>query len=118
MPLDVSCNDEIREGHFTVLGDTTGNNPLVQIACSSRAISFITLTVTCESGARNITTVTSSFKDTCLISGVSRNFVREGWVQKIQLRTDERQNGYLGAVAPWSGFLEPVVIWYKKFHFI
>ena len=35
-----------------------------------------------------------------------------GGVQQIQLRTDDRGNGDLGAV------LEAAVIWYKKFHFI
>ena len=39
-------------------------------------------------------------------------------VQKIQLRTEYRENGDLGAVAPESGVLEAAVIWYKKFHFI
>jgi len=34
-----------------------------------------------------------------LISGVPRNFVREGGHQ-IQLRTEDRENGYLGAIAP------------------
>jgi len=52
-----------------------------------------------------------------LCSGVPRNFVRGG-VQKIQLRTMDRDNGDLGAVAPYSGVLEAAVIWYKKFHFI
>jgi len=32
------------------------------------------------------------------ISGVPRNFVRG--VQQIELRTEDRQNGDLGAVAP------------------
>ena len=41
-----------------------------------------------------------------------------GGVQQIQLRTEDRQNGDLGAVAPLSGVLEAAVIWYKKFHFI
>ena len=41
-----------------------------------------------------------------------------GGVQQIQLRTEDRQNGDLGAVAPSSGVLEAAVIWYKKFHFI
>jgi len=31
---------------------------------------------------------------------------------------EDRENGDLGAVAPWSGVLELAVIWYKKFHFI
>ena len=35
---------------------------------------------------------------TC-ISGVSRNFFRGG-VQQIQLRTEDRENGDLGVVAP------------------
>jgi len=38
--------------------------------------------------------------------------------QQIQLRTEDRQKGDLGAVAPYSGVLEAAVIWYKKFHFI
>ena len=33
-------------------------------------------------------------------SGVPRNFVREGGGQQIQLRTEDRENGDLGAVAP------------------
>jgi len=49
-------------------------------------------------------------------SGVSRNFVRG--VQQIQLRIEDRDNGDLRAVAPYSGVLEAAVIWYKKFHFI
>jgi len=44
-------------------------------------------------------------------------FFGEG-VQQIQLRTEDRENEDLGAVTPWSGVLEAVVIWYKKFHFI
>jgi len=36
-----------------------------------------------------------------IISDVLRNFVRGGWgVQQIQLRTEDRENGDLGAVAP------------------
>ena len=41
-----------------------------------------------------------------------------GGVQQIQLRTEDREDGDLGAVAPLSGVLEAAVIWYKKFHFI
>jgi len=41
----------------------------------------------------------------------------EGGVRQIQLRTEDRDNGDLGAVAPKSGVLEAAVIWYKKFHF-
>jgi len=41
-----------------------------------------------------------------------------GGVQQIQLRTEDRENGDLGAVAPYSGVLEAAVIWYKEFHFI
>ena len=41
-----------------------------------------------------------------------------GGVQQIQLRTEDREEGDLGAVAPSSGVLEAAVIWYKKFHFI
>ena len=33
-------------------------------------------------------------------SGVPRNFVPGGGVQQIQLRTEDRENGDLGAVAP------------------
>ena len=33
-------------------------------------------------------------------SGVPSNFVSEGGVQQIQLRTEDRENGELGAVAP------------------
>jgi hypothetical protein len=33
-------------------------------------------------------------------SGVPRNFGRGGGVQQIQLRTEDRENGDLGAVAP------------------
>ena len=39
-------------------------------------------------------------------------------VQQIQLRTEDRENGDLRAVAPLSGVLEAAIIWYKKFHFI
>ena len=39
-------------------------------------------------------------------------------VLQIQLRKEDSENGDLGAVAPYSGFLEAAVIWYKKFHFI
>jgi len=47
----------------------------------------------------------------------TQEFCSEG-VQQIQLRTEDRENGVLGAVAPLSGVLETAVIWYKKFHFI
>ena len=50
-------------------------------------------------------------------SGEPRNFVRGGGVQQIQFRTEVRENGDLGAVAPYSGILEAAVIWYKTFHF-
>ena len=36
-------------------------------------------------------------------------------VQQIQLRTEEREDGDLGAVALLSGVLEAAVIWYKEF---
>jgi len=39
-------------------------------------------------------------------------------VQQIQLKTEDREIGDLGAVAPYSGVLEATVIWYKKFHSI
>jgi len=41
-----------------------------------------------------------------------------GGFQQIQLRTEDIQNGDLGAVAPSQGVLEAAVIWYKKFHFV
>ena len=41
-----------------------------------------------------------------------------GGVQQIQLRTEDRENGDLGAVAPSSVVLEAAVVWYNKFHFI
>jgi hypothetical protein len=41
-----------------------------------------------------------------------------GGVKKIQLRTEDRENGDLGAVAPSSGVLEAAVILYKNFYFI
>ena len=41
-----------------------------------------------------------------------------GGFQQIQLMTEDRENGNLGAAAPLSGVLEAVVILYKKFHFI
>jgi len=44
-------------------------------------------------------------------SGVPRNFVRGGGFNKIQLRTEGREIGDLGAVAPYSGVLEAAVIW-------
>jgi len=50
-------------------------------------------------------------------SGVPRNFVGgEGGVKQIHLRSEDRENGDLGAVVPWSGVLEAAVIWYEKFH--
>ena len=52
-----------------------------------------------------------------ILSGVPRNFV-QGGVHQFQLRTEDRDNRDLGAVAPQSGVLEAAVIWYKKFHFI
>jgi len=45
-------------------------------------------------------------------------FFGGGGFQQIQLRTEDRENGDLGAVAHLSGVLEAAVIWYKKFHFI
>ena len=48
----------------------------------------------------------------------TQEFCSAGGVQQIQLRTEDRENGDLGAVAPWSGVLEAAVIWYKKFNFI
>ena len=39
---------------------------------------------------------------------------RGGGVQQIQLRTEDRENGDLGVVAPYSEILEAAVIWYFK----
>jgi len=48
-------------------------------------------------------------------SGVPRNFFRGGGsINSVE----DRDNGDLGMVAPYSGVLEAAVIWYKKFHFI
>ena len=40
----------------------------------------------------------------------TQEFCSGGGVQQIQLKTEDRENGDLGAVAPWSGVLEAVVI--------
>ena len=37
---------------------------------------------------------------TCMYSGIPRNFVWGEGGQQIQLRTEDRENGDLGAVAP------------------
>ena len=62
----------------------------------------------------------ASLKRRLRTSGVPRNFVRGG-VQQIQLRTEDRQNGDMGAVAPESGVLEVAVTWYVQeisFHIV
>ena len=66
MQLNVNRCVEFREGHFPVLGDT--NNPMAQNACPCSANTFITLTVTFESGTGIITNVTSGFKEKYLTS--------------------------------------------------
>jgi len=38
--------------------------------------------------------------------------------QQIQFRIEDRENGDMGAIAPYLGVLETAVIWYKKFHFV
>jgi len=48
-------------------------------------------------------------------SGVSRNFAVGGGGSTNSI--EGRENGDLGAVAPYSRILEAAVIWYKKFHF-
>ena len=63
------------------------------------------------------TNLTETYKTVYFPSGIPRNFVRGG-VQQTQLRTEDRENRDLGAVAPYSRVLEAAVIWYKKFHFI
>ena len=55
-----------------------------------------------RTGRSNSLTPNATIKLNCSvvqISGVPRNFVRGG-VQQIRLRTEDRKNGYLGAVAP------------------
>ena len=37
---------------------------------------------------------------------------------QVSEMTEDRENGDLGAVGPYSGVLEAAVVWYKKFHFI
>jgi hypothetical protein len=49
------------------------------------------------------------------VSGLPRNFVLGGGSTNS---VEDRENGDLGMVAPYSGVLEAAVIWYKKFHFI
>ena len=46
-----------------------------------------------------------TFRNT--VSGVPRNFVRGGSTNSVE----DRENGDLGAVAPYSGVLEAAVIW-------
>jgi len=48
-------------------------------------------------------------------SGIPRNFV---WGGGSTNSVEDRENGDLGVVAPYSEVLEAAVIWYKKFHFI
>ena len=50
-----------------------------------------------------------------MFSGVPRKFVRREGVQQIQLRTEDRGNWDMRAVAPYSGVLEAAVVWYKNF---
>ena len=52
-----------------------------------------------------------------LPSGVPRNFCSGGRGGSTN-SVEDRENGDLGAVAPYSGVWEAAVIWYKKFHFI
>jgi hypothetical protein len=52
---------------------------------------------------------------TAHISGVTRNFVRGGGLNKFSWRQRTERTGMWGAVAPYSGVLEAAVIWYKKF---
>ena len=54
-------------------------------------------------------------ENSVLTSGVSRNFVGEGGSTNS---VEDRENGDLEAVAPYSGVLEAAVISYKKFHLI
>ena len=50
-------------------------------------------------------------------SGVPGNFFSGGGEVSTN-SVEDRENGDLGAVAPYSEVLEVAVIWYKKFHFI
>ena len=36
----------------------------------------------------------------------------------VKNSVEDRENRDLGAVAPYSGVMEEVEIWYKKFHFM
>jgi len=74
---------------------------------------------------KRVNVLANMLKKNNLTSDFVSNFVSVAYpgifcrgVQQIQLRTEDKQNGDLGAVAPKSGVLEAVVIWYKKFHFI
>jgi len=62
-----------------------------------------------------ISVLAEGVRDVVLSSGVPRNFFRVGGSTNS---VEDRENGDLGAVAPWSGVLKAAVIWYKKFHFI
>jgi hypothetical protein len=52
-----------------------------------------------ELGSEELMAINPTSNDNVYTSGVPRNFVRGG-VQQIQLRTEDRENGDLGAVAP------------------
>ena len=52
------------------------------------------------------------------ISGIPRNFFREGGGSTNSVEDRGQREWGSGAVAPYSGVLEAAVIWYKKFHFI
>jgi len=78
--------------------------------------------LTHEAAATCLAAVTSSEgKFRCLLFswvrgiGVPRNFFRGGGSTNSVV---VKENGDRGAVAPYSGVLEAVVIWYKKFHLI
>ena len=63
--------------------------------------------ITC--GRRSADLAVTSHVNYLEISGVSRSFVRGGGgAQQIQLRTEDRENGDLGAIAPSQGFWSPL----------
>ena len=69
------------------------NNPVPVQLCPPQIPLGMTL------GSRPATTTCATLHD-LRTSGVPRNFFRGGGVQQIQLRTEGREDGDLGAIAP------------------
>jgi hypothetical protein len=53
----------------------------------------------------------------CYYQWRTLEFFFGGGVQQIQLRTEDRENGDLGALAPKSGVLEAAVIFLQEISF-